>query len=303
MNIEQANRIPMSEILAKIGSAPHKSNDTEGWYLSPLRAEKTPSFHVHYRNNVWYDFGLGIGGDVVAFVCAFLKASHEDDTVPDALRWIRNMQGILPIPPKLDTTTQCHTKDPTLVLKDVKPIQSPGLIKYLGSRGISLNVAQRHLKEIVVFNKHTNKCMYALGFPNEDGGYELRNPFFKGCIGSKDVSFIRGNGIQPKTIHLFEGFFDYLTVTTHQANRTLESDVIVLNSVSCLQKAIGFIKGFDYQVAYSWMDNDPTGIEATQYLDAFFKSESQLTHLPQNSLYAPHKDVNAWHMHTLKLAE
>jgi hypothetical protein len=302
MNIEQANTIPMSEILQKLGHTPTKQNSKEAWYLSPFRTEKTASFHITFSNNCWYDFGEAKGGDVVGFVCEYLKAQNVCNTVSDALRWIRNMQGFTPLISTVDTA-QCHKRDPNLVLKDTKPIESKGLIKYLQSRGIPLKLAQLHLKEAIVQNKQTKKCIYALGLLNEEGGYELRNPFFKGCVGRKDISFIRGNGLKPKAIHLFEGFFDYLTVITHQSNRMLEGDVLILNSIACIEKAIGYIKSFDYQTAYTWMDNDTKGKEATQFLDEFFKTENGLTHFAQNHIYAPHKDVNAWHMHKLKLAE
>jgi hypothetical protein len=300
MNIEQANRIPMDEILQKLGHSPTKQNNKEAWYHSPLRTEKTASFHITFSNNCWYDFGEGKGGDIVAFVCAYLNAQNESNTVADALRWLRNMHGFSAIASIVDTT-ECQTKDPNLVLKDAKPIQSIGLIKYLQSRGIPLKVAQQQLKEVVVQNKTTKKTIYALGLLNEEGGYELRNPFFKGCVGRKDVSFIRGNGLKPRTIHLFEGFFDYLTVITHQSNKILEGDVIIMNSIACMEKALGYIKNFNYQTAYTWLDNDSKGKEATLFLQAFFKSEIGVNHFAQNHLYIPHKDVNEWHMHKLNL--
>lgn len=301
MNIEQAKGIPMSEILEKLGMKPSKQNNKEAWYHSPFRTEKTPSFHINFLKNCWYDFGDGIGGDVVAFVCEYLKAHNEGHTVSDALRWLGNMHGFPIITTNIDTS-KCHRKDPSLIFKDAKAIESNGLFRYLRSRGISRKVAEMHLKEVIVFNKETKKSIYALGLLNEEGGYELRNHFFKGCVGRKDVSFIRGSGLEPKTIHLFEGFFDYLSVITQQSNNTLHGDVIILNSIACVEKAIGYIKGFNYRTAFTWMDNDTKGKEATQFLDEFFKTEAGMKHLPQNSLYEGYKDVNAWHMHKLKLA-
>ncbi|MDI9319042.1 MAG: CHC2 zinc finger domain-containing protein [Phycisphaerales bacterium] len=296
MNIEQAKAIPLSVILVKLGLSPHKQTNKEAWYYSPFRKEKTPSFHVHLQKNYWYDFGEGKGGDIVSFVCAYLAACHESNTVADALRWLGNMQGALPAFAAIDTS-DCDTKDASLVFKEAKAITSPGLLQYLRRRGIPQKIAFLSLKEVLVFNKETGKSIYALGLLNEEGGYELRNVFFKGCVGRKDVSFIRGVG-SPKTIHVFEGFFDYLSVQTAQA---LVGDVLILNSIACLQRAIGYIKGFGYSSVYSWLDNDAKGIQATEFFDAFCKTESGLMHLPQNKLYAPHKDVNAWHMHKLGL--
>ena len=35
------------------------------WYLSPLRLEKDPSFKVNRKLNVWYDHGIGKGGNLI----------------------------------------------------------------------------------------------------------------------------------------------------------------------------------------------------------------------------------------------
>ena len=50
--------------LAGRGLLPTKENLRYGLYLSPLREEHTPSFKVDYMQNLWYDFGLGVGGSL-----------------------------------------------------------------------------------------------------------------------------------------------------------------------------------------------------------------------------------------------
>ena len=35
------------------------------WYKSPFRTEKEASFKVDLHKEVWYDFGLGKGGDII----------------------------------------------------------------------------------------------------------------------------------------------------------------------------------------------------------------------------------------------
>jgi hypothetical protein len=50
------------------------------------------------------------------------------------------------------------------------------------------------------------------------------------------------------------------------------------------------------------MDNDSAGEKATTLLNDFFQTQEGLTHQPMNKLYAPHKDVNAWHMHQRNLS-
>lgn len=296
MDIEHANTIPIAEILTKLSQQPQHTNHHKLRYLSPLRNEKTASFHLNTKTNRWHDFGEGIGGDTVNFVCAYLRSTKEPDTIPDALRWINNMAGgscyIAPV-----VFEEHRPEEPSLSLKTKRPIQHVGLTHYLTKRGISLPIAHRHLKEVHVRNHNTNKSFFALGFPNEEGGFELRNPFFKGSLGSKSISFIRGSEPKPRGIHLFEGFMDYLSAISQLKGATFKDDAIVLNSLSCLKQAIPYMQNYGYGVAYTWLDNDTAGEKATLSLTEFFKTQDELVHKRMNRVYAPHKDVNAWHMY------
>ena len=300
MNIDQAKAIPIAEILSKLNIQPRKTNPDKLLYLSPIRQEKTPSFWVYTKTNRWHDFGDGSGGDLIDLVQAYLKFTREEYTVSDALRWIKNMGATSYdfAPVFAEPPTKAET---SLVLKTSKPIQHLGLVHYLEKRGIPLDIARQHLKEIHVRNQRTKKSFFALGFPNEEGGFELRNPFFKGSLGAKSISFIRGKKVKPESIHLFEGFMDYLSAVSQSKGKDFKGDCIVLNSLSCLKDATPYIHNYGYRIAYSWLDNDQAGQKATQSLSEYFKTQADLVHKCMNQVYAPHKDVNAWHMHTLGL--
>ncbi|MGA0556813.1 toprim domain-containing protein [Larkinella sp. VNQ87] len=300
MNIDQANEIPIAEILNRLGYQPHKASNGKMLYLSPVRQEKTPSFYVYLKTNRWHDFGDGRGGDLIDFAQAYLKFTRETDTVVDALRWIKNI-GLGPFEFAPVLAEYIEEEGAGLVLKAKKPIQHLGLIHYLEKRGIPLQLAHHHLKEIHVRNPRTGKSFFALGIQNEEGGHELRNPFFKGSLGPKAISFIRGREPKPKTIHIFEGVFDYLSAVAQAKGSGLKGDTIVLNSLSCLKQIAPYIQNYGYRVAYSWLDNDKAGEGATASLSEFCQTQDDLTHRTMNRMYAPHKDVNAWHMHQLGL--
>lgn len=309
MNIEQAKAIPIIQIMAILGAVPTMERSSKIRYLSPLRKETTASFDVHPAKNVWYDHGTGEGGNALDLVCHWLKCQGEDCTVSDALRWLSNMTGQVRIASPVAHLTQKHHDNKEacgLLLVGAKEIQHPVLIRYLQARGIPLDVGRRYLKEAVVLNRETKKKFFALSFPNEEGGYELRNPQIKACIAPKDVTFIRGNlsmqGKPPGGIHIFEGIFDFLSVLAVRKQMQLEEDAIVLNSVSLLSQALGYMRGFGYATLDSWMDNDAAGERARTALDAFMQTEAGLMHKPMNGNYQDYKDVNAWHMHSLGLA-
>lgn len=302
MNIGQAKAIPIAYILEKLGQKPVRKSAKETWYLSPFRNEKTASFHVNEKRNVWYDFGVGIGGDAVDFGCSYLAALKQSHSVADALTWIKATAGEAAIQTCIAPPPQPEPhSDPKLLIRSVKAISSKGLVNYLESRGIPEAVGLKWLKEVRIHNKESGKNIFALGIKNEADSYEVRNPFFKGCVGTKHISFLRGKNMVPDGIHLFEGFMDFLSAVTAQEGKAFTDDVIILNSLACIKLALAYIKDYGYAKAYTWMDNDSSGKSATLFLDNFFKSENKLIHQPMNDVYKPFKDVNAWHMSKLEL--
>ena len=57
MDIEDIRAIPVTELLARLGHEPKRQRGDECWYLAPYREERTASFQVNVRKNVWHDFG------------------------------------------------------------------------------------------------------------------------------------------------------------------------------------------------------------------------------------------------------
>ena len=74
-NCIEANRIDLVDFLSNLGYTPQKVRNNDYWYLSPLRNEKTPSFKVNRKLNVWFDFGEGKGGNLVDFGMQYFKCS------------------------------------------------------------------------------------------------------------------------------------------------------------------------------------------------------------------------------------
>jgi hypothetical protein len=298
MDKSHAKTIPMSEILDKLNIQPQRVSNNKAVFLSPWRNERTASFWVYLKSNSWYDYGEAVGGDTIAFAQHYLKSTNEAHTMPDALRWLKNMSGdhfVIPAVP-FDANC-CEPDESSLVLRELKSIQYVGLVHYLNKRGIELSLARKHLKQLHIFNKTNGKKFIALGFKNEDGGYELRNQFFKGSLRPKTITFIRGRKPQPKGIHLIEGSMDYLSAIMQAENKEFDNDTIVLNSIVNLKHAFAYIKNYGYKVVYSWMDHDRAGEKATEIIKEFCKTQDDLRHVAKNYIYAPHKDVNAWHMH------
>lgn len=299
MNMEQANAIPMSEILDKVGCKIGKSSSYDLMYFSPFRDEKTASFHVNTMKNRWFDFGMGCGGTVIDFVCRYLEMQQEDHTPSDGLRWVNNMMKpsatVITFP-----TGEPQEVFPALKFVSAKPLQALFLLDYLKERGIPSLLAKKHLKEVRVRNTKTKRELTAIGFKNADGGFELRNSAFKGSLSPKGISLVRGKELMPESLHVFEGFLDFLSALMYQSGNAFRGDAIILNSVGCLPKAVPYILNYSYRHIYSWLDNDTAGRNATQVLKEFAE-DGRMKFTPMNSQYATHKDVNAWHMNKLSL--
>ena len=55
INCNEAKRMDIVTYLESLSIKPEKVNGNDYWYLSPLRDEKTPSFKINRKLNVWYD--------------------------------------------------------------------------------------------------------------------------------------------------------------------------------------------------------------------------------------------------------
>ena len=72
MTIEEIKAIPMAAFLARMGYEPARRRGDEYWYLAPYREERTASFQVNVRKEIWHDFGTGQGGDIFNLAGEFI---------------------------------------------------------------------------------------------------------------------------------------------------------------------------------------------------------------------------------------
>ncbi len=202
-----AREIDLVDYLFALGFQPQKIRGNDFWYLSPLREEKEASFKVNRRLNVWYDFGIGSGGDIIDFGVVYYHS-----TIAELLQRLKqNHLSFHLHPVQLQKSFDADEKGRIRVV-DEREIVSQKLIEYLNEkRKISLDVARKFCREIdfILYDKkHT-----AIGFKNSAGGYELRNEYFKGSSSPKDVTLIENN--QPKKCLVFEGFFNFENVAKY----------------------------------------------------------------------------------------
>ena len=289
MNTAQAKKIPLKEILDRLGFEPVKNfkGGEELAYLSPFRKEAEPSLFVNIRKNLWNDFG-DIGGNTLDFVIRYRNTD-----VRGALEFLDGLfgRGGVVIPKHIANSNQKPaSKENTFLLASSLPFgaSAPSLVNYITEeRKIDAEIARRYLKEVHFTNCETGKSYFAAGFENLSGGYEIRNPFFKSSLGAKDMSLVTGQGAE-KEVWIFEGFLDFLSKLTLLGISIVPADCLILNSVSYGEKAIQFIKSKTYTAIKGYLDNDRAGDETTLKLQAEFSEIA----LDLRSEYLGFKDIN-----------
>lgn len=286
MTISEAKQIRITDYLHSLGYDPVKQQGNSLWYKSPFREEHDPSFKVNTDRNLWYDFGAGKGGNIIA-LAQELQAS---DSLPYLLDRIAEQSPA--IRPVSFSFRQPSSTQPGFQQLEVEPLSSSALYSYLQERGINTELAKRECREVRFVNN--GKRYFAIGFLNISGGYEIRNKFFKGCIAPKDISHIRHKGKPRETCYLFEGFMDYLSFLTLRQESCpsypdLEGqDYMVLNSVSNLSKAM-YPLG-NYERIHCFLDNDKAGFDTLQEL----RREYGLSIRDASHIYSSHKDLNEY---------
>ncbi|MGN6604756.1 MAG: toprim domain-containing protein [Ginsengibacter sp.] len=277
LSIAKAKAMDMVDYLSRLGYKPAKVRNNDYWYVSPLRDEKTPSFKVNRKLNRWYDHGLGKGGNLIDFAIL-----HQNCTIGEFLQKLNGdfsfHQPIFHQPNELKTEKKLN------VLQEFS-ISSFALLRYLEQRRIPINVADQFCREIRY--ELNDKIYYGIGFKNDSGGYEIRNPYFKTSSSPKDITTIKN---KAKEAAVFEGFFDFLSfIAIYKNQPATESNFVILNSVSFFEKARPFME--QHEIIRLYLDRDTTGQNYSHYalsLSNKYKDESKL--------YEHHKDFNDWMM-------
>lgn len=247
MDIEAMKRFPLEDFLARLGHHPVQRRANAIWYRSPYRKEHTPSFKVNPEKNLWFDFGEGKGGNIFALAGEFIQSG-------DFLTQAKYVAEVADMPLQ-DYEPHRHpeVRQPaghSFEDVEVLPLQNRALLHYLQERGIPSAIAVANCKEMR-YTTH-GKRYFAVAFGNEGGGYEIRNPFFKGCVPPKDVTLL---SVSSDACNVYEGFMDYLSARALGIG--CKEDHLVLNSVSNVARAYRHLDGYGRVRCY--LDSDEAG--------------------------------------------
>jgi len=271
--ITEIKQISIKSLLEARGVHPTTDRGHYGLYNSPLREDRNASFKVDFERNLWCDFGTYEGGSVIDLVMRL-----EGCSCGEAMRRLEGDTDLIQLP----EITRSKPRSPELTITAVKPLEHYALIKYMENRAISPTVAAQHCNE--VHYRIGEKSYFAVGFRNNLGGWELRNAYFKGGSSPKGITTSERRSDE---VIVFEGFMDYLSFLSLRPIIVPEQNVLVLNSVANLHKALPFLRA--HRVIRLYLDNDPAGRKAAADISRLAPGTECIDYAPK---YAPHKDVN-----------
>ena len=262
-------------------------------YRCPWKDDKHPSLSVTLDGGGWHDLSDGTHGNLIDLVARgigtndFRQICAQFDSVTKNTSSFRQSRT-------LDARKE---ESNNFARFSTIPLQAYRLKDYLlKERGIrpetaiALGVVEAHYS----IRADIPRDLYALAYPNDKGGYELRgapyegNP--RGFKGSKAPKGITTHLIEANLPYVvFEGFADMLSFAT--MNNGQKHNYVTLNSTDNSETAIVALKGVKSQT-FLCLDNDHSGDEAT---------EKMLVALPGSQDIRkglmPHKDVNELLLH------
>lgn len=287
MNIKEAKQIRIVEYLRIIGYSPVNVKGHQYWYLSPFRDEKTASFKVNDAINEWYDFGISAGGDIIDLG----KLLYRTDSI--SLVLLRISENALSVPVcrlQHRNARPCPIEDDMQNLR-IECLSQLALLSYLRSRYIDEEIGKQYCKE-AHYDLH-KKHYFSIAFENRSGGYEVRNPYFKGCIRCKDITVIHhvADAIQGH-VCIFEGFMDFLSYQTlhkkgdYHLCLDFPVDFLIMNSVGNLKKSLAELE--NYAIIHCYLDNDLAGRKTFETIVGLYNDRVS----DESVRYRDYKDLN-----------
>ena len=123
MSIEEIRDMPVTDFLHKLGQRSVRQRGCEVWFHAPYRSDRTPSFCVNTKKNIWNDFGAGMGGDI--FTLAGLMINSNDFMAQ--AKYIGEVTNN-PVECSKPPVYESMPTEPQFTDVEVKPLNHPALL-------------------------------------------------------------------------------------------------------------------------------------------------------------------------------
>ena len=286
--IKELMETPIEKVLSLNGA--DTRHDRSWNYYSPFRKERTPSFHINIQKNLWYDFGMNEGGGVFKLVRMLLGLTEKE-----TLDYLASISSIPFQAEEYAIKFRKPRENQITVRYCSEKFRNRALLDYSRSRGIPDDILERYCAEITYrISGMTGREFYAIGFPNDAGGWVLRSSSKKRCSSSAVTTMnpSKTGCAAPVSVKVavFEGFFDFMSWIVY-GGMSSSYDICVLNSVSNLDSAMPWIAC--HQRIDAFLDNDDAGRKALDVLKMYLDENTSNVYLSDRSVfYGGHKDLN-----------
>ena len=248
---------PIVGVLSALGKRTDRPAG-HGFFFSPFREERHPSFQINESANVWTDWGTGDRGGVLDLVCRLKGCSR-----PDAMDFLASLSPASVIDGYVSCTGHEVAAKGSITIDGIYPLEDRVLLQYMKSRGIPKALSARFCNE-VRFSCRGRNGYYSVGFRNNRGGYVLRNGMegFLSKISSApsgittfDSLLVRNPEPSSQDVYVLEGFMDFLSLLVMCPDPA--ADICVINSCANIGSARTYLSSHDR--LHLMLDNDPAG--------------------------------------------
>lgn len=198
-------------LLKALGHDPVSFNGDEYHYggVFENRTNNKIVLLVNQRLNSWFDSSIGIGGGLMDFARTYWPSLSSEE-IEERLHNLHNQITRAEHQKDKPRRKRKAIKIPHYKVDHTRPLgYSSEITEYLMESGL-WELADLNVQEIyyyVVDQKRNRKDFCAAGWPNENGGWEVRAQNYKGCIGPKGMTFISAS---ETTLAIFPEYVDYL---------------------------------------------------------------------------------------------
>lgn len=252
MNAEQSKKIQIIDFLKSINILPERISRMEYWYRSPFRQETEASLKVAANINLWYDHGLGKGGDLIDLLKAMYNCGPSQ-----ALSILEKQNPEKPLSPTIINNNE-NLKN-SISINHIKDISNINTLNYIKSRSVDINDVKRFAKEVHYRCGEYN--FIGVGIPTLSNGWEINTQGKKNSTSPKDISLFN---FDKKEIAVFEGMFNCFSLFKHNFELASNCDFLIMNSVSFKNQAAQLLSKSSYTSIHIYTDNDDSGNSAAK---------------------------------------
>ena len=205
-DIDTMRQISLADFLARLGHEPVRRSGNELWYHAPYRNERTPSFRVNVAKQLWYDFGLGKGGDIFTLAGEFARSGDFMAQAGFIAETVR-----MPFVSAKKPLYLPEPSEPAFEGVEAVPLLRSPLTDYLAERGIPYAVASRHCCRLNYGVR--GKRYFTIGFPNVAGGYEIRSKSIQRLHTTERCVTVKPEDTASDVCSVFEGSWTFCPLT------------------------------------------------------------------------------------------